>query len=436
MKSIWQEKIEKPSFEALGGDIDTDVLIIGGGLAGILCGYMLKNTGVDCVIAEAKDICGGTTRNTTAKVTMHHGAIYDTMIKRYGIEKSKLYIKAHTEAMEKYRKMSSSVPCDFETRDSFIYSTQNRSKIEKEVSALEKLGCSAEFTTKTELPFSVVGAVKIPDQAQFNPLKFAYALAKDLKIYENTMVYGIESGTAITNRGKIRAKKIIVTTHFPFLDKYGFYFLKMYQHRSYVLALENAQKINGMYLDENEKGLSFRGYKNYLLLGGGGHRTGKQGGGWSELQKFASKYYPRSKEHCHYAAQDCKTLDDIAYIGQYSLLTPSLYTATGFNKWGMTSAMLSAEILTDLVTGKRNEYSALFSPSRSILHKQLFANMGETVLSFLTPTVPRCSHLGCALKYNKQEHSWDCPCHGSRFLDDGKIIDNPATKRIKVKNHS
>ncbi len=430
MKSIWQIQNEKPKFDPLNGDIKTDVLIVGGGLTGILCGYMLKKAGVDCIIAEAETVCGGITKDTTAKVTLHHGAIFDKMINRYGVEKARLYVKAHSEAIDKYAELAKSLPCNFEAADSFVYSVRDRGKIEKEVRALEKLNCRANFTTKTELPFTVSGAVKVPDQARFDPLKFAYALARDLKIYESTAVTKICHGYAETSRGKIKAKKIIVATHFPFINTHGLFFLKMYQHRSYVLALENAPEINGMYVDECEKGMSFRKYENYLLLGGGGHRTGKNGGGYSELKKFASDHYPHATELCRYATQDCITLDDIPYVGQYSPNTPSLYVATGFNKWGMTSAMLSACLLTDLITGKDSEYSELFSPSRSIWHKQLFINSGESLIGLLRPTAPRCSHLGCALKYNKQEHSWDCPCHGSRYTDIGKVIDNPAVKDI------
>jgi glycine/D-amino acid oxidase-like deaminating enzyme len=432
MESIWQKELEKPTFASLHGEIKTDVLVIGGGITGILCGYMLKNAGVDCVIAEAKTICDGVTKNTTAKVTYHHGAIFDQMIKRYGQEKTKLYLKANEQALAQYRSMAQTIDCDWEETTSYVYSLTNQRKIEKEVAALDRLGYQAQFTKKLSLPFRTVGAVTVPNQAQFHPLKFLCDLAKDLKIYENTEVLELTKNTAITKHGKIHAKKIIVATHFPFLNKHGLYFLKMYQHRSYVLALKNAPKVQGIYVDESEKGLSFRSYHDLMLLGGGSHRTGKQGGAWNELREVAKEYYPKAQEVCHFATQDCKTLDDIAYIGQYSKKTSDLYVATGYNKWGMTTAMVAAKMLTDLVQEKENEYAAVFSPSRSILHKQLFVNAGESALGLLKPTAPRCSHLGCALKYNKQERTWDCGCHGSRFTEDGRVIDNPATKDIKT----
>ena len=120
-------------------------------------------------------------------------------------------------------------------------------------------------------------------------------------------------------------------------------------------------------------------------------------------------------------------LDGVPYIGPYAKHTPGLYVASGFNKWGMTSSMVAAMLLTDLILGRNNPWAAVFSPTRTVLRPQLAANVLESALGLLTPTVPRCPHMGCALRYNPQERSWDCPCHGSRFGEDGRLLDNPAT---------
>ena len=426
MKSVWEENIKMPEFDSLGGDVKTDVLVIGGGLCGLLCAYMLKEAGIDCVLAEADRVCAGVTANTTAKVTVQHGLIYDKIIEKYGTEKARLYYESQMKAFEKIKELSPKA--DFKISDSYVYSLNNKEKIEREVKALEKIGVDTEFCEKTELPFDVLGAVKIKNQASFHPLKFAQGLTDGLKIYENTKVKELKSHTAITNRGKITAKKIIVATHFPFINKHGGYFLKMYQHRSYVLALKNAQNVKGMYVGESPEGLSFRGYGDLLLLGGGSHRTGSTGGNWDELKKFYKKYYPDAMEVSRWATQDCMTLDSVPYIGQYSKTTPDLYVATGFNKWGMTSSMASAMILADMICERKNKYADVYSPSRTILHPQLGINIFESVKGLIMPTAPRCPHLGCALKYNKQEHTWDCPCHGSRFDKDGNVLDNPANK--------
>lgn len=431
MHSIWSDTINFPTFEQLNRDIRTDVLIIGGGIAGILCAYMLEQSGVNYVLVEADSLCSGITKNTTAKITAQHGLIYHKMLKRFGVEKTRMYLESNEAALAKFRELCQSIDCDFETKNAYVYSLDNPQKIENELDALQRIGFSAQYTDNLLLPFSVAGAIKFENQAQFHPLQFLSKIVDGLHIYEHTKVQELAKDTAITEHGKITASKIIVATHFPILNKHGSYFLKLYQHRSYVIALENAPDVNGMYVDEAEKGMSFRNYNNLLLIGGGDHRTGKKGGNWAELSAFAQKYYPDSTEEYRWATQDCMTLDSIPYIGQYSKNTPNLYVATGFNKWGMTSAMVAAMILRDMVLEKENPYAPVFSPSRTMLRPQLAINGFEATMNLLTPTTKRCPHMGCALKWNPQEHSWDCPCHGSRFTEKGELIDNPATDDLK-----
>ena len=427
MGSVWHKDAPRVGFEMAKGNISTDVLIVGGGIAGILCAYKLKNAGADCLLAEAAQICGGITQNTTAKITLGHGLLYHKLIKRFGQDKARLYAQAQMDAIREYAGLCQEIDCDFESRDSYVYAIDDRKKLEKEIAALGRVGVEAQLSNVHELPMDIAGAVRIKEQAQFHPLKLLYALAKDLPIYEHTKVVQLLPGKAITNRGEIAFKKLIIATHFPILNKHGLYPIKLYQHRSYVLALKGAQKLEGMYVDESEAGLSLRSWGELLLLGGGGHRTGKQGGAWRELEEFSQKHYKGAEIAAKWATQDCMTLDGVPYIGQYARTVPDVFVATGFQKWGMTNAMVAANILRDLVQGKANPYALVFSPSRTVLRPQLAVNAFETALGLLTPTAPRCPHLGCALKYNPAEHSWDCPCHGSRFTQGGELIDNPAT---------
>ncbi len=427
MKSLWEQTWSRPKFPAQDKEITTDVLIIGGGMAGVLCACQLHRAGVPYVLAEAETICSGITKNTTAKITSQHGLIYNRLISQFGIERAKQYLAAGEAALQTYRALCRNIDCDFEEKAAYTYSLNDRRKIERELQALEKLNFPAQFTDSLPLPFPVAGAVRFPNQAQFHPLKFISGIAEGLHIFEHTQVQALDGTTAVTNHGRIHAEKIIVTTHFPFLNRHGSYFLKLYQQRSYVLAHENAPDVDGMYLDAASDGLSFRNYGNLLLIGGGGHRTGKKGGGWRPLQEFARRHYPQAEEKYRWATQDCMSLDGVPYIGPYSASAKNLYVATGFNKWGMTSSMVSAMILSDLVQGKQSPYAEVFSPSRSILRPQLAINAWEATASLLTPTTKRCPHLGCALKWNSAEHTWDCPCHGSRFSKSGKLIDNPAT---------
>ena len=427
MNSIWTATADMPSFAPLDGDLNTDTLILGGGMAGLLCAHYLDRAGVDYALVEAGRLCGGVTGNTTAKLTFQHGLLYGKLLRTFGPERARLYLEANRAALGRFRELCRDIDCDFQERDAYVYAGGDCRELDRELEALSRLGFPAELVRTPELPMPTAGALKFPKQAQFHPLKFAAAIARDLRIFEDTKVLELGRGTAVTNRGTIRAKRMIVATHFPLLNKHGAYFLKLYQHRSYVLALENAGSLPGMYVDQKETGLSFRNSGELLLLGGGGHRTGKPGGGWRELEDFAQRHYPQARIAARWATQDCMTLDGVPYVGQYSRRTEGLYVATGFNKWGMTSSMAAAELLADLLLGRANPYEELFCPSRSVLRPQLAANAWQSALGLLTPTAPRCPHMGCALKYNAQEHSWDCPCHGSRFGEDGELLDNPAT---------
>ena len=424
MDFLWQKTAQMPEFGPLEQDTKTDVLVIGGGMAGVLCAYMLEQAGMDYMLVEADALCNGVTKGTTAKITAQHGLVYHKLLKRFGLQSARLYLQANQRAVEKYERLCAEIECDFQRQDNYVYS-RDPYKLEQEMQALEQLGAPAALVHSTPLTFPVAGAVRFEGQGQFHPLKFVAGLAPGLRIYEHTKVLELKPGEAVTAGGMIRANKIIVATHFPMLNKHGSYFLKLHQHRSYVLALKNAPVFEGMYVDDEQTGLSFRRYGELLLLGGGGHRTGKQGGGWRELEEFVRRHWPRARVTDRWATQDCITLDDMPYIGRYSHRAQGLYVATGFNKWGMTSSMVAAQVLTDLVQRKQSSYEQLFSPSRSVLHPQLAANIAQAAVGLLTPG-PRCPHMGCVLKYNREEHSWDCPCHGSRFSRNGELIDNPA----------
>lgn len=430
--SVWQENSKIKEFPKLSADKKTDVLIIGGGIAGILCAYFLDQQGVDYMLVEARKIGMGITKNTTAKITFQHALIYHKLIQNYGLELTQQYFEANKTALDMYKRLCKNIDCDFEEFPAITYSVRDGKKIKKEILALEKLGCTSQFLGDLPIPIRISGAVKVDNQAQFNPLKFIANISQNLNIYEDTLIKEIHGNSAFTEDFKIRFQKVIIATHFPFVNSHGSYFLKMYQSRSYVVGLKNAPLADGMYVGEAQGGMTFRNYKDLLLIGGGGHRTGENCSGYDNLMNFIKTHYSKSEEKYFWATQDCMTLDGIPYIGQYSKNTPNWLVATGFNKWGMTSAMAAAQILTDFVMDNKNNFSDVFSPSRNVLKPQLFVNLGETIVNFLIPTVKRCPHLGCALKWNRLEHSWDCPCHGSRFEPDGKIIDNPAKKDADV----
>jgi glycine/D-amino acid oxidase-like deaminating enzyme len=225
----------------------------------------------------------------------------------------------------------------------------------------------------------------------------------------------------------------VVATHFPFIDAHGFYFTKLFQVKSFIIAYKNVPHLVCTYVDSATDGLYFRSYGEYMLVGGGTRHTGKTCcSGYENITAFMKLKYPQAEKVCRWSAQDCKSLDGVPYIGEYGKGLPNVYVASGFNEWGMTSSLISAKILSDMITGKQNEFAPAFSPRRTSLRPQLFKNLGVTLCNFLRPTFKRCSHLGCALTFNKFERVWECACHGSSFSENGHIINNPATHDAKI----
>ncbi|EOU1475637.1 FAD-dependent oxidoreductase [Clostridium perfringens] len=476
MKSVWSESCKFRKREALNKDIKTDVLVIGAGIAGILTAYMLKQKGREVIVIDASEIASGNTKNTTAKITSQHDLIYSKLIAEFGEEKARQYAKANELAIKKYKEIieDKRIECDFEEKPAYVYSLNEVDVLKEEAKVAKNLGIDAEFVQEANLPFKINGAVKFNNQAQFNPLKFLKGISNELVIYENTRALEIKENLVVTSGGNITAKNIVVATHYPIMNAPGYYFMKMHQERSYVLALENTSEIDGMYIDINKEGYSFRTYNNLLLLGGISHRTGEneEGGSYDELRKVAKKLYPKAKEKYYWSAQDCMTIDGIPYIGRYSSETPNIYVATGFNKWGMTSSMVSAMIISDMILEKENDFSEIFSPRRfdlSLSINNIANDLIETAKNFIAQKVSipsseiehiknghggiieyngekvgvyknkegkeffvstKCTHLGCQLSWNADELTWDCPCHGSRFDYKGRLIGSPATKDL------
>lgn len=476
MESIWSQTCQLRQREALPGDMKTDIAVIGAGMAGILIASALQGAGRRVVVLEAKRIAGGQTRNTTAKLTCQHGLLYEKLIRTLGEEKARQYAQANAAALMEYRRIIAdrNIDCELEQRDACVYGS-NAAQLRKEAEAAAALGLPAFFVEETKLPFPTAGAVCFANQAQFHPLKFLQAISEPLTIYENTSVQSVEENQLITTRGRVQAEQIVFACHYPFVNFPGMYFARMHQERSYVIALENAARMDGMWIGAEQGAYSFRNYGPLLLLGGGGHRCGENsaGGRYDLLRQQAARWFPGSREVAHWSAQDCVTADSVPYIGPYAASRPNWYVATGFQKWGMTSSMVAAMLLRDRICGKENPWAEVFDPGRfdektltglaqeSVqavkgLAKQLFQIPAEAAKELtpghggvvfwkgkklgvykdesgaLWPVDIRCPHLGCQLEWNPDERSWDCPCHGSRFDYRGKLISGPAQENITI----
>ncbi len=474
MESIWTENCLIKEREPLKGNIEAEIAVIGAGLAGLLAASALQEAGHRTIVLEANRIASGQTRNTTAKITSQHGMIYRRLIDTVGKSKARQYAMANEAAVETYRRLiaEENIDCSFEERSAFVYGNDGK-ELEAEAEAASSLGLPASFVRETALPFPTAGAVRFAHQAQFHPLQFIDHIARPLTVYENTSALRVEDDQIETTGGQVRAKQIVFACHYPFVNFPGMYFARMHQERSYVLALESASRVDGMWIGSGEGAFSFRNYKDLLLLGGGGHRCGENraGGKYELLRKMAKSWFPDSREIAHWSAQDCVSADGIPYIGRYAESRPNWYVATGFHKWGMTSAMASAMLLRDLICGRENPYADVFAPDRfdaktltgiaaeggqavKGLAKELFQIPAERAAEIpgghggvvllhgekvgvyktedgrLYPVDIRCPHLGCQLEWNPDERSWDCPCHGSRFDRFGHLISGPAQEDL------
>ena len=345
---------------------------------------------------------------------------------------------------------------------------------------------------KQILPIKALVGIEFENQAQFNPYKYGEALAKicsesGVKIFEHTKAIDVDTEDdseyyviTLENGCSIRAKYIVIATKYPIVNIPGLYFIKMYQSTSYAVAMQTKQKLfEGMYINSEEPTISLRnakyGDENLLIVVGFDHKTGAQidlSNSYRYLEEVAKNICPEGKIKYHWSTEDCITLDKIPYIGEFSKMWENAFVATGFNKWGITTSNIAAEIITDKILGEKNEYEEIFKATRvePIKNIKEMTNMvKESVNSLVVKKLevpdeeanqiqegegkivevngqkigiykdkdgqvykvnPICKHLGCELTWNNLEKTWDCPCHGSRYDYKGNLIYGPSVKGL------
>lgn len=490
LSSYWLNTSETLNYPALQHNIQADVAVVGGGIAGITTAYMLAEEGVDVALLEARNLMNGTTGNTTAKLTAQHALIYDELIQRYGTEDAKLYYQANMEAIGLIKAFTekNKIDCDLQEQTAFVYtqSAKHREKIENEVKAYQKLGIDGELVNDLRLPFNIETAVAMYKQAQFHPVKYLNGLLTALenmgvRIYENTMVTDVDEADdaghtiCFTGQGKqITCEHAVFATHYPTYEVDKFFPKNLEPESSYAIAVKAENKFpDGMYISIDHPKRTMRPiYQNgeqYVLVGGDSHTTGDGSSTeqrYNDIVQFAGNNFKTVDIKNCWSSHDLISSDRLPFIGKIQE-NRNIYVLTGFSKWGLTDATIGAKILADAIMGKENPYESLFSLQRTIhsLEEQEETSAGtQEFKKSSTVQSPNnlknghggvmkiddqstgayrdengnlhlldlsCTHMGCSVAWNDGDKTWDCPCHGSRFNATGEVVEGPALKALK-----
>ena len=487
-ESLWLDgapRLERPQ---LGGDLRVDVAVLGGGVAGLTAALLLKRDGASVAVLEAARVGSGVTGCTTAKVSALQATIYSTIRQRNGEQAAASYAGASVAGVERLAAFVSEegIDCGLERRAAYTYAAEasERSSVEQEMQAAARSGLAVELVDAPDLPYAVHGAVRLSDQVQVHPVRYVEGLAAAVdghgsRVFELTRALGVDEGSPCqvrTAQGNVRADHVVVATHYPFLDR-GLYFARLKPQRSYCIAarLASGQPPRGMSISAGSPVRSVRSYGEQLIVGGEGHSTGSGKANlerFKRLEDFAREHWDVEAISHRWSAQDPSPYDHLPVIGPYRPGSSRLWVTSGFMKWGLATATFAAMILADRIAGRANPWADAFAPTRvSLRSAHELAGLGakyaiDLVGDRLRPPqalraggVPpgearvvqdglgkkgvyrhedgtlhavslRCTHMGCLVRFNAAERSWDCPCHGSRFGVDGSVLEGPAVRPL------
>jgi glycine/D-amino acid oxidase-like deaminating enzyme/nitrite reductase/ring-hydroxylating ferredoxin subunit len=489
-RSYWMDSAPETDFPYYQPDGRTiDVAVVGGGITGLTVALLLVQAGSSVAVLEAGRVASGVTGYTTAKVTSLHGLTYADLERDFGPDGSRAYAEANQAALAEMDRLISdlAIDCSFERLPAFTYTENAESvgKIEAEVAAATRAGLPASFTTETDLPYPVAGAIRVEDQAQFHPRRYCLGLADAIvaaggAIYEQTRVLDIDDGEPCrvkTQTGDLAARHVVQATQLPIVDPGGF-FARTHPERSYALTAElDGPAPRGMYLSADQPTRSVRPIdEGLVLIGGEGHKVGQDPDTrrrYAALEAFTRERFKASEIRHSWSAQDFMPADGVPYIGRLTPRSRHRLVATGFKKWGMTHATVAALILRDHITGAENRWASLYDATRlkpKAAAKDLVSEnlnvakrfVGDRLATLRPPPAEslapgeagvrvvdghkvaayrddtgtlhavsaRCTHMGCQVTWNTAEQSWDCPCHGSRFDIDGAVVQGPAVRPL------
>lgn len=488
--SFWNDH-ESPDFPSLHGNVSADVLVIGAGIAGLTTAYLLQKAGKRVIVVDEGQVAGGESVRTTAHISNALDDRYFELQRMHGTEGARLAAQSHAAAIDTIEALIAElqIECDFSRVDGYLFGANESTPdlLDKEHKAAEEAGLAVTWAQQVPLPFSTGPGLRFPQQAQFHPLKYLTGLAHAIcrlggTIYSQTHVANIESGkpawVKVANGAEITAAALVVATNSPINDRYVMH-TKQAPYRSYVIGVEipRGSVEKALYWDTEDPYHYIRvadgadDEHDFLIVGGEDHKTGQANDGldrFSRLAQWTRQRFPQAGEvRYQWSGQVMEPVDGLAFIGQNPRDEENIYIATGDSGNGITHGTIAGMLISDLILGRTNPWTELYSPKRkSLLSIGKFAvenaNVAAQLGDWLTAgecksenDIPlhsgrivrhglskyavyrdeqgalhkcnaKCPHLGCVVAWNDTEKSWDCPCHGSRFAGNGDVICGPS----------
>jgi glycine/D-amino acid oxidase-like deaminating enzyme/nitrite reductase/ring-hydroxylating ferredoxin subunit len=488
-QSLWLDTVPPTEYPPLPGNATFDVAVLGGGIAGLTAALLLKRQGARVAVLEAARVGRGVTGTTTAKVSALQATIYSTIRQRHGEDAAAVYADASVAGVERLAALAEEegIDCELERRPAYTYASQEseRSSVEREAESAAAAGLAVELRDVADLPYRTHGAVRLDRQLQLHPVRYVQGLAAAVegdgcRVFELTRARGLAEGKPCrveTEAGTLEAGQVMVATHYPFLDR-GLYFARLKAQRSYCIAvaLRSGSPVEGMSISAGSPTRSLRSYRDLLVVGGEGHSTGSgkaKPERFQLLEEFARRHWDVAEVTHRWSAQDPVPYDHLPVIGPYRPGSERLWVTSGFMKWGFATATFAAMLLADRIAGRDNRWADTFSPNRVSLRSahevaqlgakfvfDLVADRVRPPQTLAADRVPkgearvlpdgigrkgvyrdedgvlhavslRCTHMGCLVRFNAAERSWDCPCHGSRFDVDGSVLEGPAVQPLE-----
>lgn len=493
--SYWMKTAEKEHYSRLDKSLETDILIIGGGITGITCAYCLALKGAKPVLIEAGGLCDGTTGNTTGKITIQHDIIYSKIAGKHGVEFARLYAESQARALEfvKEQVKQGKIDCQLAENTAYIFASSegDRDAVKLEYETAKELGIDAEYIEKPEFPPDSFGMLGFRHQAVFHPVRYALALAREAtskgaQIYCNTKAIKVEDGDMKTIRCEnelvIKAKHLVMATQYPIYDGPNLFFTRLYAKRAYGIAVEATRDWpDGSYISSGEPTRSIRTHvedgKRILIVVGEDHATARGEDDmelhYENLIAYAQRIAGVNNLLAKWSAQDYDTPDQIPYIGRLSD-NSNIYVAAGFKKWGLSNGTLAGNMIAELILDGNCQYEDLYSRKRADYLKsmgktvsEVFGSVGELIKSKLKKTEDlqnleqgegrvinfegqkagiyrdfedhvtvldvSCTHMTTGLNFNVAEKTWDCPAHGGRFdACDGRLLEGPPKDPLQI----